>query len=83
MKKVKIGLMAIAFVVGIGGAFASKLDATAWFYLDASGNPTGNALMGGPSCDPGDQDCARLYNVNAQNQPISPAGQPVKGIHEE
>ena len=82
MKMIKMTLVAAALVLGVGGAFASQLDATAWFYVDGSGNPTGNALPGSPSCDPGPNACAKLYNINGSGQPVSYAGSTVNGTHQ-
>jgi len=80
MKTVKIGLMALAFVVGIGGAFAARLDAQAWFYLDTNGQPTGNALPGNPSCPTGNRDCAQIYTIDGSGNPVTPVGNPTKGM---
>ncbi|WP_413670095.1 hypothetical protein ACEN9X_09240 [Mucilaginibacter sp. Mucisp86] len=75
-------LITTALVLGVGGAFASQLDATKWFYLDAAGQPTGTALPGLPSCQAGNDNCAQQYNVDSHNNPISPVGQPTQGaIH--
>jgi len=83
MKKTKLILTALAFVAGIGGAFATKIigDSQSYFYLDADGTPV-TRINGLPQCAPGDKDCAQLYNVDASGNPTTPAGTPLEGaIH--
>lgn len=81
-KSFKLTLTALAIFVGVGGAFAARLDAQAWFYLNSSGQPTGTALPGDPDCASGNLNCAQQYTIDGAGHPVAPVGQPTKGaIH--
>jgi hypothetical protein len=76
----KLHLAAVAFVVGIAAAFASSsLNAnSAWFYLDSAGQPV-EKITGAPECDPGNADCARMFNLDENGEATTPIGQAVEG----
>ena len=76
----KINLAAIAFMIGIGAAVAAKglSTDTAWFYLNSTGQPV-ERIQGQPDCQTGNEDCAQMFNVDAQGQPTTPIGQATKG----
>lgn len=79
MKKIKLSLIAMALLLGAGGAFASELDATAWFYLDQNDQPVGTGFQTSPQCASGNQNCAQMYTVDGNGNAISPVGSPRKG----
>lgn len=83
MSKIKILFSALAVVVGIGGAFASKtLDSTAWYFVDANGNPTTENVTG-EDCLPGKQICQKQYNVAPDGTRLGETGMTRSGeIHQ-
>lgn len=82
MKKVKISLTAIAFVLGISAAVAGKIrDGDGLFYVDVNGDPTGPQITSA-SCDADDsKNCARRFQLDDDGNPIAsqPVGNFIKG----
>jgi len=58
MKKIKVLFSALAFIIAVGGAFASKFDTavTAYKFIPASGGNPAQCEQTG-TCDGGSFDC--------------------------
>lgn len=80
MKRVKLSLTIVAFVLGLGTAIASNVKgSTSYFYLDSSGDPV-TKISGSPNCQSGNDPCAQLYNLDANGDATTPAGPMILGI---
>lgn len=84
MKKTKLILTALAFVAGIGGAFATKIigDSQSYFYLDPDTDEPVTKVNGSPACAASPDDCAQLYNVDVSGNPTTPAGNIIHGTRQ-
>jgi hypothetical protein len=79
MRKAKISLVALAMILGVGGALSVKANSTqsglAWFY-ESDGTRVTTLI---PQCSESDNICAREYTLDDQNQPDQPTGNTVQG----